>query len=61
MALLAGVDPLVPLEVAARHQRQAAHVAGVRLHARVRQLVHLERRRVDERLPAQVALQQSSL
>lgn len=55
--LLAGVDALVALEVAARHERQAAHVAGVRLHARVRQLVHLERRRVDERLAAQVALQ----
>lgn len=61
VALLARVDALVALEVAARHQRQPAHVAGVRLHARVRQLVHFERRRVDERLAAQVALQQSSV
>ena len=55
--LLAAVHALVPLEVRARHERQPAHVARVRLHARVRQLVHLERRRVDERLAAQVTLE----
>lgn len=56
VALLPAVDARVPLEMRARHEREPAHVAGVRLHARVRQLVHLERRRVDERLAAQVAL-----
>lgn len=57
VALLPAVHALVALQVRAGHQGQTTHVARVRLQPRVGQLVHLERRRVDERLPAQVALE----
>lgn len=57
VALLPAVHALVALQVRAGHQGQPTHVARVRLQPRVGQLVHLERRRVDERLPAQVALE----
>ena len=56
VSFLPAVDALVPLEMRARHESQPALAARVGLHARVAKLVHLERRRVDEGLPAQIAL-----
>lgn len=57
VALLAAVHSLVALEVGARHERQPALGAGVRLHPAVAEFVHLEGGRVDEGLTAQVTLE----